>query len=218
MKVIGLTGGIATGKSQVASLLQEMGAKIVDADELAREVVLPGRRAWREIVDAFGSEILQGDQTINRGKLREIVFKETRARKKLESITHPLIRKLAQERIGQLADQGAEVILYMAPLLFENEIHLWLRPVILVTCDLATQKRRLKERDKLNQEEIAQHLRAQMPLEEKKKLADLIIDNSGDSEGLKREVKRIWEEIKSISTVPSIFPPKGPRKPGRPPE
>ena len=217
MKVIGLTGGIATGKSLVASLLQEMGAKIVDADELAREAVLPGQRAWQEIVDTFGSEILHSDQTINRGKLRGIVFKETRARKILESITHPKIRKLAQERIGQLAAQGAEVILYMAPLLFENEIHLWLRPVILITCDPESQKRRLRERDKLSEEEIEQHLGAQMPIEEKKKLADIIIDNSGDRERLKKEVKRIWEMIKSISTVPSTFPPKGPRKPGRPP-
>jgi len=218
MKVIGLTGGIATGKSLVASLLQELGATILDADQLAREIVSPRQVAWKEIVATFGADILQEDQSINREKLRKIIFKDAQARKRLDSITHPQIRKLAQQRMKQLAAEGVEVVVYVAPLFFENKVHLWLRPVILVTCDLSIQKRRLRERDKLGEEEIENHLSAQMTLEEKKKLADFVIENSGGLEDLKKNVRRVWVEIRSISPVPDTFPPKGPHGSGRPPE
>ena len=195
MKVIGLTGGIATGKSTVASMLRGLGAKIIDADELAREVVKPDQEAWREIVEAFGSEVLRQDRTLNREKLRKIVFADKKARKRLDSITHPRIRALAQERIEKLAAEGADIIIYEAPLLFENRVHLWLRPVILVTSDSETQKRRLRERDRLSESEIRHHLEAQMPLEEKTKLANFVIDNSGDLEELQSQVQKIWEKI-----------------------
>jgi len=195
VKVIGLTGGIATGKSTVASMLRGLGAKVIDADELAREVVKPDQEAWREIVEAFGSEILRQDRTLNREKLRKIVFADKRARKRLDSITHPRIRALAQERIEKLAAESVDIIIYEAPLLFENRVHLWLRPVILVTSDSETQKRRLRERDRLSESEIGHHLEAQMPLEEKTKLADFVIDNSGDLEELQSQVQKIWEKI-----------------------
>lgn len=198
MKLIGLTGGIATGKSAVASLLRQLGANIIDADELGREIARPGQETWQDIVNAFGTEILRGDKTIDREKLRKIVFKDEKARKRLESITHPRIRTLAQQRIRKLAAEGAEVVIYEAPLLFENQVHLWLRPVILVACDLATQKQRLRERDGLNEEEIQQHLKAQMTVEEKRQLADFIIENTGDLETLKRQVKEVWGKIKAI--------------------
>ena len=214
MNVIGLTGGIATGKSVVASLLREMGAVIVDADQLAREIVRPGQKAWQEILTTFGPDILKDDQTINREKLREIVFKDPIARKRLETITHPRIRELAQERISAAAAKQTEVVVYMAPLLFENKVHLWIRPVVLVTCDLDVQKQRLKERDKLNDSEIERHLSAQMPMKEKKELADLVIENNGDLEELKRTVQAVWRDIKSISLVPDTSPQKGPHGPG----
>ncbi len=215
MKVIGLTGGIATGKSIVTSLLRELGAKVVDADQLAREIVQPGQKAWQDILRVFGSDILHGDQSINREKLRKIVFNDVEARKRLNSITHPQIRKLAQEKIAQLDAAGTEVTVYVAPLFFENKVHLWLRPVILVSCDLATQKKRLRERDGLSDEQIENHLRAQMSLEEKKKLADIVIDNSGELHELKRQVEKVWEELIATSLAPDTDPPKGPREPGR---
>jgi dephospho-CoA kinase len=198
MKVIGLTGGIATGKSTVASMLRRLGAKIIDADELAREIVKPDREAWREIVEAFGHGILRKDRTLNREKLRKIVFADPRSRKLLESITHPRIRALARERIEKLAAEGAAVIIYEAPLLFENRVHLWLRPVILVASDSETQKRRLRERDRLSESEIRNHLGAQMPLEEKAKLADFVIENSGELKDLERQVREVWEKIRAI--------------------
>lgn len=196
--MIGLTGGIATGKSTVASMLRGLGAKIIDADELAREIVKPDREAWREIVEAFGSGILRKDRTLNREKLRKIVFADESSRKLLESITHPRIRALAQERIEKLAAEGADIIIYEAPLLFENRIHLWIRPVILVASDSETQKRRLRERDRLSESEIRNHLEAQMSLEEKAKLADFVIENSGQLEELERQVRELWEKIQAI--------------------
>ncbi|MBI1993144.1 MAG: dephospho-CoA kinase [Deltaproteobacteria bacterium] len=192
---MGLTGGIATGKSTVTSMLRQLGARIIDADELAREIVGPGQEAWREIVEAFGSEMVRADQTIDREKLRKIIFADPQARKRLESITHPRIRALAQERIGQLAAEGAELVIYAAPLLFENQVHLWLRPVILVACAATLQKQRLLKRDGLSEEEARRHLQAQMSLEEKRKLADFIIENDGSLEELEKKVREVWEKI-----------------------
>lgn len=213
MKVIGLTGGIATGKSSVASLLREFGAKIVDADQIAREIVRPGQSAWQGIVDAFGPQILKADKTIDRDKLRKIIFKDNEARRILETITHPQIRRLAQEKIKKLASEGAGITVYEAPLLYENSVHLWVGPVILVACDLETQKTRLRERDGLSVKEIEQHLKAQMPLEAKRQLADIIIENIGDLEDLRKQVKEVWEKITTISHAPGTSPPTGPRGP-----
>ncbi|MGH7831830.1 MAG: dephospho-CoA kinase [Candidatus Binatia bacterium] len=200
MKVVGLTGGIATGKSTVAAMLRDLGAEIISADDLAREIVRPGEKAWQEIVEAFGTKILDKDKTIDRRKLRRIVFKDAAARKRLESITHPRIRSLAQERIRELAAAGAGAVVYEAPLLFENQVHLWLRPVILVASDPATQKQRLRDRDRLSEEEIQQHLSAQMPLDEKRKLADCVIENVGDLNELRRQVREVWEKIRQTES------------------
>lgn len=195
--MVGLTGGIASGKSTVAAILQRLGAQIIDADSLAREVVQPGEKAWQEIVETFGSDILQPDQTLDRKKLRTIVFNNPGARKQIEAITHPLIRQLAQQKIQELTDVGASLIVYVAPLFFETGIHHWLRPVILVACDAATQKRRLRERDHLSNEEIERHLQAQMSLQEKRQLADYVVENIGSLEDLERQVAAVVAQIQS---------------------
>jgi dephospho-CoA kinase len=192
VKLAGLTGGIASGKSTVATMLRELGAKIINADDLARVIVQPGKEAWKEIVAAFGTEILRPDRTIDREKLRKIIFQDEHARRRLDSITHPRIRALALARAQELAAKGAEIVIYEAPLLFENEAESWLRPVIVVACDDATQRRRLKGRDRLSDAEIAQHLKAQMPLSEKRERADYVIENSGDLDDLKRQVREMW--------------------------
>jgi dephospho-CoA kinase len=197
MKLVGLTGGIASGKSTVAKILEALGAAIVNADILAREVVEPGREAWQEILTAFGPEVLQADQTLDRQKLRSIIFNNPDARRKLESIIHPRVRALAEQRIAEHGARGYGVVVYEVPLLFEGRLHEWLRPVILVACDLETQLNRLRQRDGLDRAQAQKHIDAQMSLEEKRRLADYVIENNGSLEGLKRQFEKVLEEIKT---------------------
>jgi dephospho-CoA kinase len=197
VKLLGLTGGIASGKSTVAAILRRLGVAIINADELSREVVQPGQEAWKEIVDTFGPAILQEDKTLDRRKLRKIVFDNPEARKKLEAIIHPRVRALAEKKIRELAATGSSIIVYEVPLLFEAQIHLWLRPVILVACDVETQKKRLLERDRLTEAEAQQHLDAQMSLEDKRKLADYVIENNGDLEELERQLRGVLQKIQA---------------------
>ena len=195
MKLVGLTGGIASGKSTVAAILKQLGAAVINADELSREVVQPGKDAWMEIVETFGVDILQPDQTLDRKKLRTMVFDNPEARKKLEAIIHPRVRALAEEKIRELAAAGRSIIVYEVPLLFEGQLHHWLRPVILVACAVDTQKQRLRDRDHLTNREAQQHIDAQMSLEEKRKLADYVIENDGDLKELERRVQSVLEIV-----------------------
>ena len=195
--MIGLTGGIASGKSTVAKILERFGAAVVNADVLAREVVEPGREAWNEIVDAFGDQVLQPDRALDRQKLRALIFNQPEARKKLESIIHPRVRALADERIREHAAAGYAVVVYEVPLLFEGNLHEWLRPVILVACDVDTQRQRLQQRDQLGAAEAQKHIDAQMSLEQKRRLADYVIENNGSLEDLEREVQAVLEKIKA---------------------
>jgi dephospho-CoA kinase len=195
VKLIGLTGGIASGKSTVAMILKQLGAAVINADDLSREVVQPGKEAWKEIVEMFGSDILQPDKTLDRKKLRTMVFDDPEKRKKLEAIIHPKVRALAEKRIRELAATGRSVVVYEVPLLFEGQLHHWLRPVILVACDVETQRQRLRNRDHLTNTEAQQHIDAQMSLEEKRKLADYVIENNGNLEELEQQVKSVLEII-----------------------
>jgi dephospho-CoA kinase len=197
VKLVGLTGGIASGKSTVAAILYRLGAAVINADDLSREVVQPEQDAWKEIIDTFGTAILQEDTTLDRRKLRKIVFDYPEARKKLEAIIHPRVRALAEKKISELAAAGSSIIVYEVPLLFENQIHLWLRPVILVACDIEAQKQRLLERDHLTAIEAQQHLDAQMSLAEKRKLADYVIENNGSLEQLEQQVHEVLQKIQA---------------------
>ena len=197
MELVGLTGGIASGKTTVAKIMKRLGAAIVDADALSREVVEPGRDAWKAIVDTFGAEVLRPDQTLDRQKLRAVIFNNSTARKKLESIIHPRVRALAEERINQQAAAGYELVVYEVPLLFEGNLHEWLRPVVLVACDADVQRQRLQQRDRLTPEEAQKHIDAQMSLEEKRRLADYVIENDGDLESLERQVEAVLKRIKT---------------------
>jgi len=197
VKLVGLTGGIASGKSTVAAILKRLGAAIINADELSRDVVQPGQDAWQEIVEEFGADILQEDKTLDRKKLRKMVFDNPEARKKLEAIIHPKVRALAEQRIRELAAAGHAIIVYEVPLLFEGQLHHWLRPVILVACNTNMQKKRLQDRDRLTTMEAQQHIDAQMSLEEKRKLADYIIENNGSLEELEQQVKFVLETIEA---------------------
>jgi dephospho-CoA kinase len=197
VKLVGLTGGIASGKSTVAEILARQGAAIINADVLAREVVEPGHQAWTEIVNAFGTAVLQPDRALDRQKLRAIIFDDPDARKKLESIIHPQVRALAEQRIREHAAAGYVVIIYEVPLLFEGNLQEWLRPVILVACDIDTQRKRLQSRDNLSAAQAQKHIDAQMSLAAKRRLADYVIENNGSLEDLERQVRAVLEKIKT---------------------
>ena len=195
MKLVGLTGGIASGKSTVAKILERLGAAIVNADLLSREVVEPGQEGWKEIVANFGTDVLQPDQTLDRQKLRAIIFNNPDARKTLEAIIHPRVRALAEQRIRQHSDAGIAVIVYEVPLLFEAKIHEWLRPVILVACDVDTQRRRLEQRDQIDAAAAQKIINAQMSLEEKRRLADYVIENNGTLADLELQVCAVYAKL-----------------------
>ncbi len=212
IKAIGLTGGIATGKSTVSAILSDRAA-IVDADRLAREIVEPGKEAWREIVELFGREALREDETLDRAYLRQIVFQDPAIRKRLEAITHPRIRALARERIVEHA-RDDEFVIYDAPLLFEAKIHHWLRPVMLVACARAVQEQRLRQRDGLDDDAIERHLKAQMPLADKRRLSDFVVENDGTLADLENAVATVWEDVVATSPARYIFLLKDPPESG----
>jgi dephospho-CoA kinase len=197
VQLVGLTGGIASGKSAVAKILARLGAAIVDADVLSREVVAPGHDGWNEIVATFGREVLQPDQNLDRQKLRTLIFNNPDARKQLEAIIHPRVRALAEQRIREHGDAGYAVVVYEVPLLFEGNLQQWLRPVILVACNVDTQRRRLQQRDGLDAAAAQKHIDAQMSLEDKRKLADYIIENDGSLADLESQVRAVLAQIES---------------------
>lgn len=194
MRIIGLTGGIASGKSSVAALLERLGAAVIDADNLAREVVEPGEEALARIVETFGERVLNGDGTLNRAALGAIVFADAGARKTLEGITHPAIRKRAEEKLARLKEAGTKTAFYVAPLLFEAGITSRVHEVWVVYLDRETQLARLMARDGLDRDGALARIAAQMPMEEKRALGKVVIDNRGGRQELEAEVRRLWKE------------------------
>ena len=196
-KVIGLTGGIAAGKSAVARLLRERGAAVVDADELARRVVAPGEPALAEIVQRFGSEVLSADGTLDRKKLGAIVFADGAARAALNQMTHPRIAARAQEDIAAAARHGARVVFYEAALLVENGVHRMLDGLIVVAAPEPVQVQRLIGRDHLTEDEARARIAAQLPLEDKIAVATWVIHNDADLDALARRVDEVVAEIEA---------------------
>jgi len=201
VRVIGLTGGIASGKSTVARVLEEYGAAVIDADRLAREVVMPGMPAYAAIIAEFGAGILNSDRTIDRKALGRIVFADPEARRRLEGITHPAIRRRAEEKLAELQQSGNPVAFYMAPLLVEAGATSRVDEIWVVYTDRETQLTRLMRRDGIGRDEALQRLAAQMPMDEKKKYGTVVIDNRGTPEETERQVRQAWErEIRGLKT------------------
>ena len=193
MRVIGLTGGIASGKSTVAGILEKLGAVIIDADLLAREVVAPGEPACQAIVDAFGDGLLNPDRTINREALSRLVFADAEARKRLESITHPAIGRRAEKKLAECRQRQTPVVFYIAPLLIEAGVTSRVDELWVVYVDGKTQLKRLMERDRSSREEALRKIASQMPMTEKKKFGNVVIDNCGTLAETERQVREIWE-------------------------
>jgi dephospho-CoA kinase len=194
VRIIGLTGGIASGKSSVAALLERLGAPVIDADQLAREVVEPGESALAQIAESFGQQVLNPDGTLNRAALGEVVFADPAKRRLLESITHPAIRQRAEEKLARLKAAGAKTAFYVAPLLIEAGITSRVHEVWVVYLDHETQLARLMARDGLSREGALARIASQMPMEEKRRLGRVVIDNRGSREELEAEVLRLWRE------------------------
>ena len=179
--LVGLTGGIATGKSTVDAVLRELGAVIVDADVLAREVVEPGEPPLAEIAAAFGPGVLGPDGRLDRKALGAIVFADPDSRRKLEAMTHPRMRERLLRRIDELTAQNFRgLVFYDAAVLIESGSHLMMDRLVVVVTDEPTQIARLMARDGVDRDEALRKIKSQMPLTEKAKLADYVIDNSGD--------------------------------------
>lgn len=192
--IIGLTGGISTGKSTVADMFKTLGAIIIDADIIARKVVQPTTSVWQAIVDFFGQGILNADLSINRERLADLVFSESSLLQKLNEITHPEIRDKIEKEISTFTP-SKKIIIIDAPLLIESQMISLVDKLFVVHVSEKIQIERLMKRNNFNEQEAKNRIHAQIPLEEKLKLADIVIDNNGTIEELREKIKQIWEVI-----------------------
>lgn len=196
MKIIGLTGGIASGKSTVSSVFREMGAIILDADQIARQVVLPQQPAWEDIVVLFGPQVLNQDQSLNREKMAEIVFNNHNCLNELNRITHPRIMQYYKDTLRKISMEKPEAIVILeVPLLYETNMDKLCQQVIVVWVDRETQIKRLMEREKLSCEDAIKRVDSQMPLDEKARRADFVIDNRGSMVETKEKATIYYNEI-----------------------
>ncbi len=200
MVVVGLTGGIASGKSMVSDMLSALGALIIDTDKLSREVTLPGKPAWQEIVDRFGKEILDADSQINRKCLGQIVFADSQARAVLERITHPRIEAEVMAVINNAKWRGCASVVLDAPLLIEAGWQNKVDVVWVVFVDEQTQLDRLMLRDNISYEDAMARINAQLSLAEKLKYADVVIDNSASQEQTRKQVIRAWNTLSAVTS------------------
>jgi len=193
IRVVGLTGGIATGKSSVARFLMEKGAVVIDADELSREAVSPGSPALKRIVAEFGADMLLPDGNLDRRRMRSAVFGNDEKRRLLEQIIHPEIKRLAEEGIAAAAAAGQRIVFYMAPLLIEAGVTGRVDEIWVVTARPEIQLQRVMERDGISSTEAQKIIDSQMPLAEKERCGRVVIDNSGTPEETQKLVDDIWE-------------------------
>ena len=195
MRVYGLTGGIASGKSTVAEILRSKNIPVVDADVVAREIVAPNTSGLQKIVEHFGIEILCEDGTLNRQKLGNIVFQNPDERKKLESITHPRIFAGIAKKLGEYRSGGASLAFVEAALMVETGSYRLYEGLVVVGCDHTQQLERLMIRNNFDQQEAQSRIEAQMPLSRKRSVADYYIDNSGTIEELQQKIASLLDKI-----------------------
>ena len=192
---IGLTGGIASGKSTVARVLERLQVGVVDADQVAREVVAPGSDGLREIVAAFGPGVLSQDGSLSRERLAALAFADEKARATLQAITHPRIAARSAQRMAELRASAAPYVVYDAPLLVEVGAHKGLDGLIVVAADESDQIARAIARDATSEAEVRRRLAAQLPLERKLEAADYVIHNRGSVADLERQTLAVHDQI-----------------------
>ncbi|MCT2343044.1 dephospho-CoA kinase [Niallia taxi] len=196
--IIGLTGGIASGKSTISNYLRSLSLPIIDADVEARLAVEKGEPGYSKIVEHFGTEILLEDGSLNRAKLGEIVFRDEKQRAVLNGIVHPEVRNRMNQKQNEAIAEGHMAVILDIPLLFENKLDSTVDKTILVYVDTETQISRLMDRNKLSLEQAKLRIEAQMPLQEKKALADKIIDNNGTVENSQDQALKILQDWKVL--------------------
>jgi dephospho-CoA kinase len=196
MTIVGLTGGIASGKSTVANLFTELGAYLIDWDVLAREVVRPHLKAWEEIVEYFGEEVLNEDSTLNRQKLGEVVFNDEKKRGRLNQMVHPRIFEEDIRKTQEIRNLNPDaVVIKDIPLLIEIQARQFVDKTLVVYASEETQLKRLMERG-LSLEEAEERIKAQLPLTEKVKFADFVVYNDGSLEEIKRQIEKIYASLR----------------------
>lgn len=194
--LVGLTGGIATGKSTVAAMFRALSAAVIDADQLAREVAEPGEPALAEVVREFGPGVLQPDGRLDRKALGAIVFADPERRRRLEAILHPRIRERLDHHLRRLGDEGFRgIVVFDAPVIVESGYYRGMDRLVVVVTDPATQLARLMARDGLGRDEALARIGSQMPLEDKARLADHVIDNAGDQAATAARVAQVYAAL-----------------------
>ncbi len=200
MLIVGLTGGVASGKSVVSRILKEEGAYLIDADQIARELVQPRTSAWEELVKVFGKEILQKDGSIHRKQLAAKVFSDPKQRDLLNRTLHPRIKEEMGRRLKAIGQKDPEAIVVIdAPLLVETGNHREMDKVIVVISTEAQQIARLREREGMDQEEARRIMASQIATEEKVKVADFVIRNEGSLEETERRAREVFQELKRVA-------------------
>jgi dephospho-CoA kinase len=197
--LLGVTGGIATGKTTVVRMLEELGAPVIDFDVLARQVVEPEKPAWQEIVAYFGEQVLREDRQLDRKKLSDIVFRDIEKRKKLESFTHPRIHAEFMAQLGEIVEKDPDAIVQVdVPLLIENNLQYLFHKTLVVYIPEEMQIERLVKRDEISKQEAADRLKAQLPIAEKVGYADFVIYNDKSLQETKKQVEKLWKTLKKI--------------------
>ena len=194
MLLVGLTGGIGTGKSTVARMLEKWGAVVFDADVLARQAVAPGTPGFDQVVERFGPNVLAPGGGLDREALASIVFSDPAARRDLEGIVHPEVRRMFAEGCEEYRDSD-RVVVFSAPLLVETGMHTAFDRLIVVSAPVATQIERLMRDRGMAERDVQARIAAQLPLEAKAEVADILVDNGGTLEDLERRVERVWRDL-----------------------
>lgn len=206
MKLLGLTGGIASGKSSVARMLAHAGVPVVDADALAREAVASGTEGLRAVVARFGPGALAPDGSLDRKALAAVVFADAGARRDLNAIVHPAVAALAAERLGALRDRGAGVAVYDVPLLFESDLEGMMDATLLVATPEPIQLARLMARDHIDEEAARARIAAQLPLVDKRRRATAVIENDGTLEELAARLRAAWRSLTGDDVAFAVSP------------
>jgi dephospho-CoA kinase len=193
LKLIGLTGGAGSGKSTVSDMLAELGAVVIDADEAAHAVYAPGSPGFDAVVREFGAEYVR-DGRVDRARLGQLVFHDEAARHRLNAIVHPLVREWMAARTAEAALRDEGAVVQAVPLLFENGLERLYSTIVLVYVPADVQLRRLVEGRGLSEDRAHGMIAAQMPIDEKRKLAHHVIDNGGSVESTRKQVERLWEQ------------------------